>query len=269
MAPLPPATAFGTPGHHPKKGFVSHYDSSNHITMLFQLHGSVWPKVLPFCVLNMALSLTLVYLSTRKHISLGISSQTHSVLSVIAAFLIVTKVTLSLGRFQEIRAFLCTIYREPRELVQHMAVFTKEQTDPSAVEWRIEVAYRTCVMLRTVMAVVDYDSLMVPAWDLPELTSMLKQDIRESLYVTTAQATEASRPTITTTRKKSWANSMRWGHQEHTLREENSRVPMRVAYLLRNSIIRQRKLVGTPADNYMVESTLFGSVSSFMNAYHG
>jgi hypothetical protein len=252
-----------------------YYDSSNHIRVLFQQYGSVWCKVLPFCILNMALSCTLVYLMRYHNITLDISTQTHSVLSVIAAFLSVTKITLSLDRFQQLRSQFSILYREPREFVHHMAIFSKNDLSSSmssetarigggrggmgrsptprqthvhsntaAPEWRGEVAYRLMILIRTVVAAVSYDSTNIPAWDIPEL---FETDIRNDLCTNLDVHDN--------------------GQSISDERGKNFRVPIRIAYLLRESIYSQRTRLNNVME-YLEESTLFNSLTAFMAAYH-
>jgi hypothetical protein len=265
-----------------------YYDSSNHIRVLFQQYGSVWCKVLPFCFLNMGLSCSLVYLMKYQNITLDISSQTHSVLSVIAAFLSVTKITLSLDRYQQLREQLSILYREPREFIHHMAVFTRNDTpnstskppssmggagmgrssaqprpphqpsiDPltAAPEWRSEVAYLLMMLIRTVLAALSFDATGMPAWEIPELAhSEIRNDLCSNLdahYSNTNNGANAGSPLDT--------------YDEQ--RGKNFRVPIRIAFLLRESIYSQRTRLNVMME-YLEESTLFNSLTVFMAAYH-
>jgi hypothetical protein len=56
------------------------YDPSTHLNVLFQLHGSVWPKVLPYCVFNsLFFILIAVYLDTHiMEAGIGVSATGHS-----------------------------------------------------------------------------------------------------------------------------------------------------------------------------------------------
>ena len=261
-----------------------YYDSSDHLRVLFQQYGSVWCKVLPFCFLNMGLSCTLVYLMKYRNITLDISSETHGVLSVIAAFLSVTKISLSLDRYQQLREQIAILYREPREFIHHMAVFTKNDTpigtdersssmgggamgrssahsrpshppslDPltAAPEWRGEVAYLLMLLIRTVIAALSYDATGIPAWDLPELIrTEIRNDVCSSLNVNNSDATYG--PT---------------SEKLEDQRGKNFRVPIRMAYLLRESMYSQRRRLNVMME-YMEESTLFNSLTIFMAAYH-
>jgi Bestrophin, RFP-TM, chloride channel len=258
-------------------GLVNHYyDSSNHIGVLFCRYGSIWPKVLPFCILNLTLSCLLVYLMRYHGITLDISSQTHGVLSVIAAFLSVTKISMSLDRFQQLRAQFSILYREPREFIQHMVVFSKDDSsakttttsntgtgmgqssrpkppppsDPnSAADWRNEVAYLVVMLIRTVVASVRYDFSKLPAWNIPELlNSDLRKDLCKSLKIIEQSVPSSAIDLVVE-------------------RDSNFRVPIRIAYLLRKSIYSQHKRLHQPLE-YLEESTLFNSLTIFMAAYH-
>lgn len=265
-----------------------YYDSSNHLRVLFQQYGSVWCKVLPFCFLNMGLSCTLVYLMKYHNITLDISSQTHSVLSVIAAFLSVTKITLSLDRYQLLREQLSILYREPREFIQHMAVFTRNDDpnniskpsssiggagmgrsttqprpqkspniDPLSVapEWRSDVAFLLMILIRTVVAALSYDATGIPAWDIPELThSEIRNDLCSNLDMNISDPTNGTNVSVPSDK-----------YEEQ--RGKNFRVPIRIAFLLRGQIYSQRTRLNVMME-YLEESTLFNSLTIFMNAYH-
>jgi hypothetical protein len=56
-----------------KKRAVS-YDSDSHLGVLFQMYGSVWPQVLPYCVLTVVITYLIYYLQSRDIIDLTFSS---------------------------------------------------------------------------------------------------------------------------------------------------------------------------------------------------
>ena len=267
-----------------------YYDSSNHVRVLCQQYGSIWCKVLPFCLLNMGLSSTLVYLMKYQNITLEISSQTHGVLSVIAAFLSVTKITLSLDRYQQLREQLSILYREPREFIHHMAVFTRNDTPQSVIkppsrmggtgmgrssaqprsphqtnidpltaapEWRGEVAYLLIILIRTVVAALSFDATGIPAWDVPELANTeIKTDLCSNLDLNDIDTNNGNGAT-------SGISLDLYDEQ----RGKNFRVPIRIAFLLRESIYSQRTRLNVIME-YLEESTLFNSLTIFMAAYH-
>jgi hypothetical protein len=63
-------------------------------------------------------------------------------------------------------------------------------------------------------------------------------------------------------------NALRWAHGIRTEYEENMRVPIRLAYLLRKEIRNQRQMLGEPLATPQ-ELKLMGSVDAFMNGYYG
>jgi predicted membrane chloride channel (bestrophin family) len=90
----------------------------------------------------------------------------------VVAFLLVSRISQALARFNEARSYLGTMYRETRELISNMAVLTSspKNSNDASKEWRSEVAYLALIILRTAMAAIDYPSDLLPAWDIPELS---------------------------------------------------------------------------------------------------
>jgi hypothetical protein len=101
-------------------------------------------------------------------------------------------------------------------------------------------------MLRTSVAVIQFQSEKVPAWDVPELSGV------EFEY---CQPGEISRRHAQTTCSDSvFTDSMR--------------VPLQMAYLLRQSICSQEERLSDPLVTAQ-EMKLLGSVDSFLNGYYG
>ena len=92
--------------------------------------GSVWGKVLPYCIANALLALSLQILKYQFDIDLGIVDKGHTMMTLFVSFLIVSRVSISLGRYNESRGHLGVMYREGREFVQNMVVFTKVNSHP-------------------------------------------------------------------------------------------------------------------------------------------
>ena len=137
-------------------------------------------------------------------------------------------------------------YQESREMIQKMLVFSRKNknTTVESKEWRMEVAYRTLMMLRTSVAVMEYPSVGTPAWEVPELAG------QELEYCTPSQ---------------SWR---RHAQLPHTQYMDTMRVPSLMAYLLRQSIVSQEERLPHPMV-VLHESKLLGSVDSFLQGYYG
>lgn len=235
--------------HH---GYTVTYESSSHWKVITQMWGSVWPRVLPYCLFNVAISALIQWLDAQDGISLAISDKGHSFMNLMVAFLIVSRVNISIGRYNQARGYLSVMYREARELIQNTAVLSGHNTDVRAKQWRNDVAYQTCILLRVAMGVIDYEEEYVNVWELEELDQDEREDIQKFLFLETS----------------SNQNALRWGHAVRTEYEENMRVPIRLAYLLRKLIKTQRTELGDPLV-IGFELKLMGSVDSFMGGYYG
>ena len=225
------------------------YDSSNHWQVLTQCWGSLWPRVLPYCLFNTALMVAITYATPYLDVSLNISNQGHVFVSMVVAYLLVSRVNMALTRFNEARAHLESMFRETRELIQTLAVVSQTgNSDPVSKEWRLEVAYRMLLLLRTAMAVVDFPEHEQPAWMVPELHGKELQDIMTKTYLNPA--------------------NHEFLYEPRTNFEESMRVPVRISYLLMQSIHSHHFRLQKPL-NIMFENRLLASVSSFMAGYYG
>ena len=254
------------------------YESESHWKVLTQMRGSLWPKVrsstvllvvqslvfcsslthisplpqvLPYCVFNVCLMIALILLDRRfpdAHKMVEVSSQRHSFVTLVVSFLLVSRVNTAMSRYNVARDHLGSMYRESRELIQNVCVFSRDSTDEKAKEWRMEIAYRCLMLLRTAMAVIDYPTTGVPAWEVPELKGYELEDIKRSVFI---------HPEL-----EPYAHSVRstW--------EETMRVPIRVAYLCRKTICSQSKRLRTPVQ-LSQENKLLSSIDGFMGGYYG
>lgn len=137
-------------------------------------------------------------------------------------------------------------YRESREMTQNMLVFSRKEknTTVESKEWRMEVAYRMLAMLRTSVAVIEYPSEGVLAWEVPELSGP------ELEYCTPST---------------SWRRHAQVPHSKFM---DSMRVPLLMAYLLRQSIVSHVERLPHP----MViqhEAKLLGNIDSFLQGYYG
>lgn len=206
-------------------------------------------QVLPYCLFNVAIMVALIVVDRRYgfHV-VEISSQGHTFITMVVAFLLVSRVNTGLTRYNTARDAVDVMYREAREMVQSSVVFSNTNHDAAAQEWRHEVAYRSLVLLRTAVAVVDYPCDFLAPWDLPELNGGELEDVKSNLFLS--------------------PNNRRWAHGERTVWEEAMRVPIRIAYLLRKTLHSQTKRLPEPIQ-ITQENKLLASVDSFMVGYYG
>jgi hypothetical protein len=82
------------------------YNSSNHWSILTQRLGSAWPDVLPFCIINVLVVLTLNAVDPAGE-KYYLSVQGHKFIQFVVTFL--------MARFYEARGYLEELYKRIRE----------------------------------------------------------------------------------------------------------------------------------------------------------
>lgn len=166
LPPPPSSPSFGvftreTHEYSQKKKRVVSYNSDSHIRVLFGMYGSVWPSVLPFCLVAVVITFVISYLQTHDIVDLTFASSTgHQFMAIMVSFLVVTRANITYARFMEARNYLSECYRCCRELVQHTCILTLYEDSLEAQEWRRQVAYRTILLLRITMAAIEVSSIL-------------------------------------------------------------------------------------------------------------
>ena len=135
--------------------------------------------------------------------------------------------------------------QESREVIQRMLVFSRKERNTclKSKEWRMEVAYRVLMMLRTTMAVIQYPSLGISAWEVPELNG---QEL------------------LSCTPSTSWR---RHGQVPPTNYTDSMKVPLLIANLLRESLVSHEERLPHPMTSKQEEMLLI-SIDSFLKAYY-
>lgn len=247
------------------------YDDSNHWSVLSQMHGSVWPYVLKFCLVNVALTF-LVYYLQRNYRDISCDPSGHKFMSLILSFLVVTRAKITYSRFMEARSYLESSYRVCAELVQHMCVLTQEDTSEGARVWRHNVSYRTLLLLRVTMAAIEYKSQKKTSWEIPEFTSDDRKDVEWTLQ---RLRLSRSRSGDTANTDDSERYSKNGGGDDaddkEKLQEESFRAPILLALNLRREIMEQRTgaFLEKPFRHVNEELKLLDYVTDFMKAFHG
>lgn len=181
--------------------------------------------------------------------ALKITNTGHNFVTMVMSFLLVSRVTTALARYSEARNHIGSMLRGARELIQYTIIFSMvDNDDIAAREWRNEVAYRTLSLLRCSIAVILYPTTHLPSWEIPELNGFEREDIKANLFLNPA--------------------THRYAHEKRSEYEENLRVPIRLAYLLRKSIHSQQQRLTKPL-HVNRELKILGSVDSFMDGFYG
>ena len=229
-----------------RAAYTVYYNTESHWSVLTQLHGSIWHKVLPYCFVNMFIMIGLIVAGKPK--VFDISKEAHTFVTLVVSFLLVSRVNIGLSRYNQARDALGAMYRESRELISSACVFSHKNKDTAAKEWRQQVAYRCLILLRTAMAVIDYPETKFPAWDIPELQGVELEAARSGVFIR--------------------SDVPRWGDKKLSEWEETMRVPIRMAYLLRKTVHAQEDALKTPMP-LPLEVRLHGSIDGFMGGYYG
>jgi predicted membrane chloride channel (bestrophin family) len=227
------------------------------------MYGSVWPAVLPYCIVSVSITAIIAYLQSNRIVDLTFASSTgHSFMAIMVSFLVVTRANITYARYMESRQYLSDCYRNCRELVQHVCILTLFEDSPSAQEWRRKVAYQTILLLRVTMAAIEFRSLSINTWDVTD----------ENLELLTP-TTPAHRRLVSVMPSALTPQNQRiskWAHGERTMADENFRAPIVLAYNLRQAILVQRN--GEYLEKRMhvnEELKILGFVSDYVTAFHG
>jgi hypothetical protein len=70
-----------------------------------------------------------------------------------------------------------------RQLIHQMAVVSSDNTNESAKEWRHEVAYISLLHLRSMMAVINYETDGIPSWEMPEFDAQTRVELEKQLFL--------------------------------------------------------------------------------------
>lgn len=112
--------------------------------ILFQVKGSIWTAVLPYCILNCILML-IVELLAHYEVRIAFSPSGHGLMTLIVSFLVIQKVNLSYDRYMNARQAMGHALSALREMNQAALTFTQHlpTSNKLASQWRRQIATRT------------------------------------------------------------------------------------------------------------------------------
>ena len=110
--------------------------------MIFSVHGTVWPNVLPLCIMNMLITIGGFLLKDYDIVDLTFSGDGHKILATMVAFLVVSRVNAAYNRFWEARTLLSKALQQCRQLSLHISVFSKDDKSEEAQTWRWLVSFQ-------------------------------------------------------------------------------------------------------------------------------
>lgn len=114
---------------------VDYASLKDHWLILFQMRGSVWFQVIPYCIVNVLLAWVVQWCNSN-HFALSFSPSGHALMSLIVSFLVVQKVNLAFDRYMQARTFLGHALSMCREINQGSILFAEGK---DAETWRGEM----------------------------------------------------------------------------------------------------------------------------------
>ena len=209
------------------------YVNRNHVGIITQRWGSVNKKVIPFCVANVALTIFLVWLLNHG-IDLTISEFGHEFMSILVAFLVINKLSFTLGLYYELQGYLSKMNQASVELTQLAFSYTKGYQAQEFKNWRLEVARQVLILLKVSVSVIHRGGDNC-AWDIPELQHnppILVLDHNESPVMASGD--------VGAHRYRSGTPKEIYEFGYNLQSDKNLRVPIRIAQRLRD-VITDRK----------------------------
>ena len=210
------------------------YDSSDHWSVLTQMYGSVWPKVIGYCIFNVFNAIIVIYIREKYKLDLSFSDKGHTFMSMMMSFLMVTRSNIAYSRYMEARYDLSNATLACRELISYATTFTRYDNSPGAAKWRIDLARRTIKLLRTMVTVLEFQSKGNHAWKLPYLSREEKAALKEAV------------------------------------KDSNERLPMVLTMFIQSTIASHVDYLDPKKPLHPTkELKLYSLVSDFVQAYHG
>eukprot|EP00560_Eucampia_antarctica_P002395 CAMPEP_0197833282 /NCGR_PEP_ID=MMETSP1437-20131217/18504_1 /TAXON_ID=49252 ORGANISM="Eucampia antarctica, Strain CCMP1452" /NCGR_SAMPLE_ID=MMETSP1437 /ASSEMBLY_ACC=CAM_ASM_001096 /LENGTH=382 /DNA_ID=CAMNT_0043437247 /DNA_START=134 /DNA_END=1282 /DNA_ORIENTATION=+ len=228
------------------------YESENHWSVLTQMNGSMWPHVLPYCLIA-SLEAYLIHYAKENGINLTYPCGGHQFMSLLVSFLVVTRTTITYNRFMTLRQQLGKCFQSCRELMQLTAMLTFTNKSPESLKWRRNVALKTIELLRVTIAAIQYESSQEAAYDI------LPESIKKGEDIFVQEGVDSDSNKI-----------MKWAHGKRTATDENWRAPIVCAYNLRAEIMKIRQSEILEKQMHVNEELkILDQVSNFVTAFHG
>ena len=192
------------------------WDDSSYFRVLMETYGSVWPQVWKYCVLNMIWVLVVWYLKTHRQLDLTASPSAHGYMAPLLSFLLTGRVKRAVDNYQKkAQTLQAGVFCASRDLVAHACLLTANDDSHGAKQWRHDVTYAVLVLLRVVLAVLEYRIHTNP-WQLPYML----QEVQDELW-----DTNHNHNTTTTTRTSDQKSDPLWlddGKQPAVSRDKDS-----------------------------------------------
>jgi predicted membrane chloride channel (bestrophin family) len=104
--------------NHKKGEYTVTYRSRDHLSVIFQLYGSVWPEVIPYCLFNVGLVLLDFFVVDPVLSKYGfkVTDKGHTISIFFVSFLVVSRANMALARYNSARNHLGNMFFKTRAL---------------------------------------------------------------------------------------------------------------------------------------------------------
>ena len=124
--------------------------------MIFKLQGSVWPKVLPFCLFNVLVTAGVYFLLEHTGIDLTFNGGLgYTFISTVVSFFVISNLGSTYGRFWEARGHLGTALYEANMLAARAALYTAHDESDRADVWRSTLKKHLIKLMDSIMYMVQ------------------------------------------------------------------------------------------------------------------
>ena len=153
--------------------------NSSHIwRSLGGIYGSVWPRVIPYCILNCCWAGFIWSLKAYHQVDLTVNKSGHKYAAALMSFLLVIRLKINFERYMKNAAGLAGLLKYTRELVAHVCMLTSRDTGIRAQQWRQDVTYSALVFLRACIVALQFKSRhkhpeLFPEFDMEGIWSRL------------------------------------------------------------------------------------------------
>jgi len=143
-------------------------DERNHIQVMCQREGSVWPEVYPYCLINTIFASIVWYFVNIRGLHFNFSSDANFYMASLLSFLVVSRVRMIYNQTMFSRDCLMKLSSSCEELIQTAALLTAHNDSILARKWRDDLAYMTILLLQQTMVALRSHS---------ELLKMVSNDL--------------------------------------------------------------------------------------------
>jgi len=120
----------------------------NHMHVICQANGSIWPRVFPYCLLNTIFAAVLWYFVNERGVYFKFSNDANSYIASLLSFLVVSRIRMIYDRRSYVRERLEILCKSCEELIQNSVLLTAQNDSISARKWRADLAYMTILLLK-------------------------------------------------------------------------------------------------------------------------